>query len=48
MCGYPIVNIKEMLPSLVDLFGKVEAFKGLDALPDALARIFANGIVPND
>jgi hypothetical protein len=31
-----------------DLFGKVKAFKGFDALPYILAGIFNNEVVPDD
>jgi hypothetical protein len=35
-------------PLLVNLLWKIKALKGLNTLPDVLARIFCNGIVPND
>jgi hypothetical protein len=32
----------------VDLHGEFKVFKGFDALPDVVAGIFNNGIIPND
>jgi hypothetical protein len=37
-----------LLPLLVDLHGEFKVFKGFDALPDVVAGIFNNGIIPND
>jgi hypothetical protein len=45
---YPLINVKEVLPSLVDLVGKVKAFKGFDALPYVLDRIASDVVVPNE
>jgi hypothetical protein len=45
---YPLINIKKVLPSFVDLVGKVKAFKGFDALPYVLDRIASDVVVPNE
>jgi len=45
---YPLINVKKLLPFLVDLFGKFKAFEGFNAFPYMLAGIFGNEVVPND
>jgi hypothetical protein len=43
-----IEQLLYLLPLLVDLLGEVKVFKGFDALPDVVAGIFNNGIIPNN
>jgi hypothetical protein len=45
---YLNINVNEQTPLLVNLFGKIKAFKGFYALPDELAGVVRDGVVPND